>query len=203
MTETLKAGKNAERSARMRERILCATLDHIFECGFVAASTPAIVKRAGVSRGAMLHHFPTKELLIASAIEKLLEDEIEDLRRVAAAFAEHETTIDDFVDDMWKRFSGRLFMITLDFLSYARTDEKMREALIPVSLNFHKSLNDIWKQFFRYEEKSEEQVQILLNTTLCLMRGMGAQTVIREDAAYFDAIRNNWKLILHSQLDSA
>ncbi len=201
MTDQDKPNKHVERSIRMRERILTATLDCIFEDGFQNASTTAIVKRAGVSRGAMLHHYPTKEILIASAIEKLLEDEIDDLRAMAIAYAEKQKTIDDFVDYLWSRFSGRLFMITLDFLASARTDDKLREAVIPPSLNFHKSLNDIWSQFFKYEDISPERVRLHLNTTLCLMRGMGAQTVIRDDQEYFDEIRANWKSILHGLLD--
>jgi len=201
MTATVRPTKNAERSAKTREKVLQATLDQIYECGIQASSTTEIVKRAGVSRGAMLHHFPAKEHLIATAVEKLLEDEIALIRQEAEAYASHEKTIEDFVDFLWERFSGRLFMVTLDFLSSARTDDKLRNAVIPVSLHFHESLNEIWMQFFPHKKMSSDQVQKLLNTTLCLMRGMGVQTVIREDPAYFEGIRDYWKQILHSQLD--
>ena len=196
-----KPNKQAARSLKMRERVLSAALDSIFEDGFQKASTTEIVKRAGVSRGAMLHHFPSKEVLIAAAIEKLLDDEIDFIRAEAGAYSRKEKSIDDFVDFLWSRFSSRLFMITIDFLSSARTDDRLREAVIPVSLHFHDSLNEIWSQFFHYEKSSPEKVQTLLNTTLCLMRGMGIQTVIRDDDAYFNSIRNCWKQILHSQLD--
>lgn len=193
--------KNAERSAKTRHKVVQATLDNIYERGIQASSTTEIVKRAGVSRGAMLHHFPTKEQLIATAVEKLLEEEIALIRREAEAFASKEKTIDDFVDFLWERFSGRLFMITIDFLSSARTDDKLREAVIPISLHFHDSLNEIWMQFFPHKKMSSDQIQKLLNTTLCLMRGMGIQTVIRQDPTYFEGIRDYWKQILHSQLD--
>ncbi len=201
MNPSEKPNKHVERSTKMRERILNATLDCIHENGFQKASTTEIVKRAGVSRGAMLHHYPVKEILIASAFEKLLDDEIRDLREVAGAYAKKQKTIDDFVEHLWSRFSGRLFMITLDFLSSGRTDEKLRDVIIPVSLNFHQSLNEIWLQFFKYDSISPERVQVHLNTTLCLMRGMGTQTVIRKDDAYFREIIENWKLILHGVLD--
>ncbi|MCG8493834.1 MAG: TetR/AcrR family transcriptional regulator [Sneathiellales bacterium] len=201
MDAVVKPNKHVERSTRMKEKILKATLDCIYEYGFNQASTTEIVKRAKVSRGAMLHHYPVKETLIAAAVGKLLEDEIADLRKIAAAYAEGHKTIDDFVDYLWERFSGRLFMITIDFLSNSRTDEKLREALIPVSLNFHDSLNEIWLQFFNHQKKSPEEIRLLLNTTLCLLRGMGAQTIIRKDKAYFDEIIENWKSLLHSLLD--
>ncbi|WP_282606162.1 TetR/AcrR family transcriptional regulator [Pelagibius sp. Alg239-R121] len=201
MNAPVKLSKQEARSARMRERILTATLDSIHELGYQNASTTEIASRAGVSRGAMLHHFPTKEVLIGSAVESLLEAEITDLRGIADDYAHKKLTIDDFVDYLWSRFSGRLFMITIDFLSSARTDEKLREAVIPVSLNFHKSLNEIWSQFFTYRKTSPHKVQILLNTTLCLMRGMGVQTIVRNDAEYYDGLRSNWKTILHRMLD--
>ncbi|MFT6779469.1 MAG: AcrR family transcriptional regulator [Paraglaciecola sp.] len=193
--------RNELRSARMREKILSATLDCIQEIGFKNSSTPEICRKAGVSRGALLHHFPTKEVLIANAVEKLLKEEIQDLYRIGDAYSHHELTIEDFVDNLWERFSGRLFMITIDFLSSARTDEKLRKAIVPVSLDFHTSLNKLWLRFFKHPNMSADQVQLLLNTTLCLMRGMGVQTIIRNDPEYYDHMRNYWKSFLHTQLN--
>lgn len=201
MDAPAKTNKQVQRSARMRRRILDATLDCIHELGFQNASTTEITRRAGVSRGALLHHFPTKEMLVGSAVESLLAAEIADIRKIADAYAHDQLTIDDFVDNLWERFSGRLFMITMDFLASARTDEKLREAVVPVSLNFHASLNEIWTQFFKYRETPPEEVQVLLNTTLCLMRGMGVQTVIRHDKEYYDGMISGWKAILHRLLD--
>ncbi len=184
------------RSARTRRKILEATLDSIYEDGFQKASTTEIVRRAGVSRGALLHHYPSKEALIAAAVEFLLDAEIADIRKVAVAYAEKQLTIDDFIDDMWRRFSGRLFMITIDFLASARTDEKLRQAVIPVSLQFHRSLNEIWSNFFVNRTTAPQKVQVLLNTTLCLMRGMGVQTIVRKDPQYFMEMQEGWKEIL-------
>ncbi len=184
------------KSARTRRRILEATLDSIYEDGFQRASTTEIVRRAGVSRGALLHHYPSKEVLIAAAVEFLLDAEIADMRKVAVAYAEKQLTIDDFIDDMWRRFSGRLFMITIEFLASARTDEKLRQAIVPVSLQFHRSLNEIWSHFFVNKTMAPQKVQVLLNTTLCLMRGMGIQTIVRQDPQYFMEMQESWKEIL-------
>lgn len=193
--------KQEKRSALMRDRILIATLDSIYDVGLHNTSTNVVTHMAGVSRGALLHHFPTKEILIASAVERLLDAEITDIRKIADAYSNNELTIDDFIDDLWQRFSGRLFMVTMDFLSSARTDSKLQDAIAPISLKFHASLNDIWTQFFTYRGLSQERVQVLLNTTLCLMRGMGVQTIIRDDPSYYNNMISAWKEILHSILD--
>jgi len=190
------------RSSSTRQKILEATLDSIYEDGFLNASTTEISRRAGVSRGALIHHYPNKDMLIAAAIDHLLNLEIADIRIVAGAYADKTLTIDDFIDDMWQRFSGRLFMITIDFLSSARTDEKLRQALIPVSAQFQQSLNEIWMQFFTNHSLAPKKVQGLLNITLCLMRGMGIQTIMRNDAPYFTELQEIWKDILRAQLSN-
>lgn len=193
----------AERSAQMQERILTATLDCIYDYGFQNVSTNVVVRHAKISRGALLHHFPTKESLIAASVGMLLVDEIALVREKADAYHNHELTIDDFVDFLWDRFSGRLFMITIDFLSSARTDPALREAIVPHSLGFHNSLNEIWSQFFVTKGSKPAEIELLLNTTLCLMRGMGVQSIVRSDSLYFDSITDYWKRHLRETLKDA
>ena len=201
MEDTRSLNNQEMRSARMQTKIMIATLDCIYEIGLHKTSTIKVSKKAGVSRGALLHHFPNKEVLISSAVTYLLETEITDIRKVADAYAHKEMTIDDFIDNLWNRFSGRLFMITMDFLSVARTDDKLRDAISPTSLKFHASLNEIWTQFFTPLGVDEEQVKVLLNATISLLRGMGVQTIIRDDKEYYDGMISVWKLTLHGILN--
>ncbi len=62
-----------ERSAETRKRLLDATVDCLFERGYAGTTTAEIASRAGFSKGAQLHHFPTKEKLVISALEYLFE----------------------------------------------------------------------------------------------------------------------------------
>ena len=64
---------NAERSAATQARLLDATIESLVELGWAATSTTEVVRRAGVSRGAQVHHFPTKEDLVLAALDYLLE----------------------------------------------------------------------------------------------------------------------------------
>src|SRR5438105_9518617 len=63
---------NAERSAATQTRLLDATIDCLVELGWAGTSTTEVVRRAGVSRGAQVHHFPTKDDLVLAAVEHLL-----------------------------------------------------------------------------------------------------------------------------------
>ena len=60
---------NAERSAATRVRLLDATIDCLIELGWSGTSTTEVVRRAGVSRGAQVHHYPTKEDLVYDQME--------------------------------------------------------------------------------------------------------------------------------------
>ena len=61
-----------QRSAATRTRLLEATIESLVDHGTQGSTTAGICKRAGVSKGAMLHHYPTKASLFAGAIEHLL-----------------------------------------------------------------------------------------------------------------------------------
>ena len=58
----------ADRTRAMRARLLEATVELLVERGFAGTSTTLVSERAGVSRGAQLHHFPTKNDLVVAAV---------------------------------------------------------------------------------------------------------------------------------------
>jgi AcrR family transcriptional regulator len=68
----------AQKSAMTRDRILDAAINCFINLGYTNVTTAKVASTAGVSRGAMLHHFPSKTELIQAAVEylhgKLLED---------------------------------------------------------------------------------------------------------------------------------
>lgn len=182
----------------MRARLVAATLDMVLADGFHGLSTPRICAAAGVSRGAMLHHFPDKRSLLVAAIDDLLIASTQEIRSQADRVRGREITAGEFVDHLWfEHFSGRLFYLTLEHVTTSRTDPDIRAALIPVVRRFHKALDEIWTELFVGEALPSGRVATVLNLTLCLLRGMGLQTVLRpDDDAYYDDLRSAWKTIL-------
>ena len=64
---------NLQRTAEMRLRILHATIACLLEFGYAATSTRQVTDRAEVSRGALLHHFPTRADLMLETAEYIVE----------------------------------------------------------------------------------------------------------------------------------
>lgn len=184
------------RSIAMRERLIRSALAVIYDVGCNSASTPEFARRAGVSRGALLHHFPTRSDIIIAAMEKLLGDGTREIRDVARQVARKDVGLGDLVEFLWQMFSGRFFYISLEFINEARTDGELRARMIPVVKDFHAALDEIWAEFEKQADGLPQTTRVALNMTVCLVRGMGVQTVLKDDPDYFRSMLDTWKAIL-------
>ena len=196
----LKRRTQKSRSNSTINKILQATIDTIYEAGFHNTTTSRISLKAGVSRGALLHHFPRKEILIAEAVRFMLRKEIEEIERLAKNVTKKRLSIDEFVDILWEHFSGPLFMTTMDYLAASRTEPLLKRELVPASLEFNESLDKIWQRFFVTKSVSDEEKRLAFTSTICLLRGMAVNSVLRDDADYFRDLLNFWKKELTSIL---
>ncbi|MGO4174044.1 TetR/AcrR family transcriptional regulator [Bosea sp. TAF32] len=190
-----------ERSTETRARLIDATLDLLVERGYALATTSEIAGRAGVTRGALNHHFSGKDDLIVQSVSHLLHSWIGEIRQVAELVKAGSLSLSDFVDRMWELFSGKLFLVTLEHVTAARHNRYLREQLVSVTREFHTALDGTWQDFFDGTGLQKPEVEAVFNATLCLMRGMSLQTILRDDAAYYARLLGFWKTVLaeHSQ----
>lgn len=124
----------AERRAATRALLLDATIDCLIEYGYNGVTTTRVVERAGVSRGAQVHHFPTKADLVAEAMVHLAERRSADLQRQAEQLPRGKKRPAAALDLLWSSHRGPLFEAAMELWVAARTDEELRERLVPVEL---------------------------------------------------------------------
>jgi AcrR family transcriptional regulator len=190
----------AERSHATQQKILTVTTELILAKGLRDTSTVDVAKAAGVSRGALLHHYPSRQLLLQEALRHLLNKEISQINIIAAAIRAGDMDINGFFAEMWARFSGPMFMITMEFLTASRTDPAIREALVPVALDYNRQLDEIWENLMPEMTGMRGTRRIALNATLCLLRGMGTQSIWRDDPQLFLDMLEFWKTSLGNML---
>lgn len=194
MSDTLvRRNKNAIRSARTRERVLRAAIDCIYERGLQNTSTVDITERAGISRGAMLHHYPSREDLLCAAYEVLLEEEVGKLREAAGGYTKSQLTVEEFIDQLWSRFSLRSFSVTLDYLTAARTDPGLMKRVKQARKQYDEALAEIWSRFFADCGLGERDIELQLKLTVSLFRGMSLQLFMQPDRAELDEMVTEWK----------
>ena len=103
------------------------------ERGFAGTSTTLVSERAGVSRGAQLHHFPTKNDLVVAAVEHVTEVRGAELAAAAERGlprgARRTRAVLELLAD---HFTSPVFTAALELWVAARTDEALREAVVPL-----------------------------------------------------------------------
>lgn len=170
-----------------------ATIDLLHDNGITRVTTPEIARRAGVSRGALTHHFPSREAIITRSIESMLAQVNADMARFGKDFADRNGSSDEIVDYLWRVMSDRLFYVTMEYLPEARHNEEFKQQLVPVVRAFHAGLDVIWTELADRTGVEADHARNVMNGTMCFIRGMIAQTVLREDPQYYAGLLTFWK----------
>ncbi len=116
-----------------RNAILQAAVDCFYEVGYSKTTTDSIAKKAKVSRGAMLHHFPTRAELITATVEYLNLLRLEMFAREEFAVqkgAEH-TRIEEGIDVYWNQLNTPPFIVFFELKVIARTDPELAAVINP------------------------------------------------------------------------
>ncbi|MCX5478208.1 TetR/AcrR family transcriptional regulator [Kaistia geumhonensis] len=192
-----------ERTSATRARLVEATLDLLLSKGYAGTTTVDIAARAGLTRGALAHHYSGKDELVVEAFDRHLTIVTQEIRTYATLVRDGSLSLDDFIDRVWTIFSGRFFMLTLEEVTAARHNDFLRVRLVARTRDFHDSLDAIWRHFFDETGLNPLEIEVMLNATLCLLRGMGVQTVLRDDPVYFRRLLRFWKSILKEQIKAA
>ncbi len=140
-----------ERSAATRARLLEATVECLDERGFAGTTTTEIADRAGVSRGAQLHHYPTKRELVAAAIEHVLDRRLAEFRRGIKArrgSAELAERMDDAVQLLWSLTNGSTFYAWLELLVASRTDPALLASMRAIAGRFEQGVREAFHGAF-------------------------------------------------------
>lgn len=126
----------AQRSAATRAALLEATIDCVVDAGYQGATTAEICRRAGVSKGAQLHHYPTKAELVAAAVEHLFARRLDEFRRAIAAVRPGDDPLDAALRTLWQIYSGPTLAAWLELVTAARTDAALRRVAADVDQRF-------------------------------------------------------------------
>ncbi|MGF0311296.1 TetR family transcriptional regulator [Rhodococcus sp. 14-2483-1-1] len=161
----------AERTAGTRAKLLDAAIDCLVELGFAKTSTQEIARRAGVSRGAQLHHFPSKESLVIAAVEHLVDRRLSEILEAEPDPARGPEILAD-------AFSGPLFYAALELWVAARTDPALHEAMIPLERRVAEAIQG-GAQIVMGSKMSPESIELSVE----LARGLAVSALFRTPEA--------------------
>jgi AcrR family transcriptional regulator len=138
----------AERSAATREALLDAAIECLIDEGYASTTTSAVALRAGLSRGAHLHHFQTRTALVGAAVEALARRWMDELRVASASLPDGPERTVAGLDLLWAHYASPLFQAALDLWTDARSDEELRERLVEVERLLDRETLDLARRLF-------------------------------------------------------
>lgn len=124
-----------ERTASSRALILNAAVELLVEAGYAGTTTVTIQERAGVSRGRLLHHFPSREAVLIAASQHLVQERIAEMEQWVARSSYGRThgveRVDRATELLWETFRQPYFWAAMELWTVARTNEEIRRSLLP------------------------------------------------------------------------
>lgn len=188
----------------MRERLLDATIECLVERGYAGTTTSEIVRRAGVSRGAQVHHFPTKAELVRSAVRHLAAKRDQELRREFDRLGASGDRVSTAIDLLWSGYAGPLFTAVLEMIVAARTDGELAEVFATLQLDVQRSIENFCRETFGPEVVRRRGFRDGLALTINVMHGLALSRMAAGDSGdEQDRLIRTWKSLVRPLLEHA
>ncbi len=188
-----------ERTRAMRQRLLEATVECLVDAGFTGTSTTLVSKVAGVSRGAQLHHFPTKNDLVVAAVRHLAEQRKVEFAMVTGDLPTGAGRTRAVLDVLAEYVTSPFFTAALELWVAARSDEQLLAAVGPLEIEIGRELHAIAVELLDVDE-SRPGARELIQATLDLLRGLGLANTLGDDSRRRNRILDQWARTLDREL---
>lgn len=165
----------------MRERLLDATFACLVDRGYRATALPEICRRAGVSRGAQLHHYATKESLVAAAVEHVLTRRLAELGEHLAHAPQGVLDLPQATAFLWRVYTGPAFYAWMELLVAARTDADLRRLVAKVDARFVARAERLCQQFLLPYVTDAGEVAATTRLILAIFDGLATHRILTGD----------------------
>ena len=178
---------HAERTAETRARVMAAVVESMAEVGYQKTTAAEIARRAGVTWGAVQHHFGDKDGILMAVLEDSFNRFADLLGEPPDAAADLEVRVSLFVERSWAHFSSAHYRSTFEILLNLPPDLEMNW-----QSEMLESFTRIWSGYFGGARaggrRSGRQIVELMHYTISVLSGLAA-TAMLEGAVKGTAVR--------------
>ncbi|UUC96039.1 MULTISPECIES: TetR/AcrR family transcriptional regulator [Comamonas] len=195
MSSNLKAAESStlreQQKQATRARILNSAVTCLMDLGVARTTTLEVQRRAAVSRGALLHHFPTHAELLCAVVDAIVvrneEAVLKHLRRKARRSDPVEHAIHTLVDSMREPS----FMAELELWVVARTDTELREALVAAERKALRDRMRVLDEIFA-PLSAFPAYELVVSTSAEFVRGLAVSGILRSNPQSVKALTQQW-----------
>lgn len=193
--------RRAERDgAAMRQRLLDAAVECLIELGVAGTTTLAVQRRAGTSRGALLHHFPTHADLLAASVAELVKRNEQAVTASRAGVAPSHDPLRKAIDAL--AYAGRQpsYLAELELWAVARTDRPLRQALVAAERAAKREIDRVSADLFA-KWAGADGYDDAVALTQHFMRGLAISENLRSSAARRERLISAWTAAMRPLLE--
>ncbi|CAN5259085.1 hypothetical protein BH09ACT6_BH09ACT6_07140 [soil metagenome] len=182
------------RSTATRQKILDAAIVALVEGGYSGATTLRIQQLAGVSRGRLLHHYPSRDDVLVAAVAHLTEARMRDLADDVQWPDDPEARIDKIIETTWITFRQPYFWASTELWLAARSNPRLREALLPHERRIGSFISAKMRDFFGPELVAHPNYAVAKDVLVSSMRGFALTFAFRDYSSEADSEQiSQWK----------
>lgn len=134
--------KLTRRGADARSKIINAMIACIVRSGFAATTVEHVMAEAGLSRGSVLHQFPTRLELVVACADYAMREMMDAGRAYGEAIADPYERLVKYADNLWANHSHPNGLVVTDILLATRWDAELAAALLPVTSDIELQIQD-------------------------------------------------------------
>jgi len=185
-----------DRTAATRAAVLEATFELLVERGYGGTSTRLAAEKAGVSLGALQHHFRTKAELTVEAMRFASDRLAEEFVSAVPRDGDEIERVPLVLDRLYVVFRGQTFAAVMELHLAARTDESLREPIRQLHEADQKRIRDSAIALMPGVAR-QPGFDAWLQMSVAAIRGMVVTTMGVDDVA------DEWQMLRQQLLDSA
>jgi AcrR family transcriptional regulator len=195
-----------QRRASSHALILDAAVKALVDGGYAGTTTVVIQKLAGVSRGRLLHHFPSRDALLVSAAHHLAAARINEMEQWfeigPADGGPDEDRIDRAVAMLWRTFSQPYFWAAMELWTVARTNHDLRLELAAAEKRLGRAIQHVVATMFGPVHSSHPAFPEVRELLFTSMRGVAMTYAIDERDPDTDPHLVMWQRAARHLLDA-
>ena len=181
-------GPHAERTAAMQQKLIDAAIQCLYELGYAATTTQLVTDRAGVSRGAILHHYPTKVDLMVAVAEYAARYQNRSVRHLLADVPEGMPRYLAITDATWEVAVQPPAMALLEIMMATRADPVLAARLPEVVEAFEaRQSQDVWSMAEALGITDRDAIEAMIRLHRAAMRGLAIELSLKSNRADVDA----------------
>ncbi|MGK5557833.1 TetR/AcrR family transcriptional regulator [Actinomadura kijaniata] len=183
-----------------RRLLVDAAVETLIAKGYAATTTLEVQRRAGVSRGALLHHFPTRQALFGAAVAGLVERNERAVREALAAVAPGADPVARALHVLRAALLTPSFGAELELWTAARTDPGLRAELRRAEGAARRDLYRVIDEVVGPRVTASPAYPVIADLTVQLLRGIAISDVLYRDGAGRGALLDQWAGVVRLML---